>query len=319
MIFTAAAMATLTLLTASPEDSLIGRWGMQDGKKPRVFIDLPPNRLAQVVVSAGIWSATEKELRLVNPEKPDKTWAMPYSLEGEKLTVVIDKSPLTLTRLEAPPEYKAPTVAELPQIVPHGFVKAGSDVYTLAHHDGGFMAISATTWVHVPGASAASFEGIAKGVGKDAKGVYCFKDHGGREKPVRLEAADPKTFRVLFGTGRIYFADAKNVFTECSQLVKRERSQGKTRLVPFDSKTFALGPCGLLKDHSGAYAAVPLADAFADPSKMKEVLALQEELSRRQLWVHEKVSGDVDALAAQGCDKLPSPAPLSMEDLAAGR
>ncbi|KFE71741.1 DKNYY domain-containing protein [Hyalangium minutum] len=319
MLFTAAAMVTLSLLTASPEDSLVGRWGVTEGKKPRVILDLPPNRLAQLVVSAGIWTATEKEIQLVNPDRPDKPYVMPYSFEGEKLKVILDKSPVTLDRLEAPPEYKAPKASEPPQLLTHGFVKAGSDVYTLAHHDGGFMAISANTWAHVPGASAASFEGLAKGVGKDASAVYCFKDHGGREQPSRLEAADPKTFRVLFGTGRIYFADAQNVFTECSRLVKRERSKGKTRLTSFDTQTFALGPCALLKDRSGAYAAVPLSDAFADPSKMKEVLAVQEELTRRQLWVYEKVSGNVDALSEQGCDKLPTPAPLTLEDLASGR
>lgn len=320
MLLTAAAMVTLSLLTASPEDSLIGRWGMVDGKESRVLLDLPPNRLAQVVVSAGIWTATAKEIQLVNPDKPDKPYVMPYSFEGEKLKVVLDKSPLTLTRLDAPPEYKAPKASEPPQLLTHGFVRAGSDVYTLAHHDGGFMAISATTWVHVSGASASSFEGIARGVGKDTSAVYCFADHGGREKPSRLKDADPKTFRVLFGTGRIYFADAQNVFTECSRLVKRERSKGKqTQLVSFDTQTFTLGPCGLLKDRSGAYAAVPLSDAFADPSKMKEVLAVQEELTRRQLWVYEKVSGNVDALSEQGCDKLPTPAPLTLEDLASGR
>lgn len=319
MVFTVAAMATLTLLTASPEDSLIGRWGIPHGDKPRVFVDLRPNRLAQVVVTAGLWTATEKELRLVDPEQPDKRLIMPYSLEGDTLTIVLDKSPLTLARLEAPAEYKAPAIAELPQVIPHGFVKAGSDVYTLAHHDGGFMAISATTWVHMPGASAASFEGMAKGVGKDANGVYCFTDNGGQQKAARLEAADPKTFRVLLSAGRVYFADATNVFTECRRLVQRRRFEGKTRLVPFDSQTFALGPCSLLKDRSGAYASVPLPDAFADRSKMEEVLALQEELDRRQLWVYERVMVDRDTLKDPDCNELLAPAPLRMEDLAADR
>lgn len=318
MVFTVAAMATLSLLTASPEDSLVGRWGGMEGKKARVLLNLPPNRLAQAVVTAGIWNATDKEIRLVNPERPEKPWVMPYSLEGDKLTVVLDKSPITITRLEAPPEYKAPAAAELPQVIPHGFVKAGADVYTLAHHDGGFMAISATTWVHLPGASADSFEGIVQGVGKDAKGVYCFNDTGGREKAARLEAADPKTFRILPGAGGRYFADATNVFSGCRRLVQRRRFDGKLRLVPFDSQTFSIGPCSLLRDHSGAYASVPLPDGFADRSKMNEMLALQEELARRQLSVYERVVVDVDSLEDQDCRELLAPAPLSMEDLTAG-
>jgi hypothetical protein len=39
--------------------------------------------------------------------------------------------------------------------------------------------------------------------------------------------------------------------------VKREQG-GFKRHGSFDSKTFALGPCDLLKDHSGLYAPVPL-------------------------------------------------------------
>jgi len=70
MLFIAAALAALSLLTASPEDSLVGRWGVVEGKKPRVLFDLPPNGLAQAVVSAGIWTATDKEIRLVDRALP---------------------------------------------------------------------------------------------------------------------------------------------------------------------------------------------------------------------------------------------------------
>jgi len=62
---------------------------------------------------------------------------------------------------------------------------------------------------------------------------------------------------------------------------------------------------------------VPYPDSFSDSSQVDEVLRLQEQVSRLQLWVHERVSGDVDALAEQGCDKLPTPSPLTQDDLPA--
>lgn len=299
------------MLTTTPEDALVGRWGTVKGR-PRVLVDLHPNGLGQLFVSAAIWTANEHELRLVTPDKPDKMHVIPYSFEAGKLKVVLDREPLTLERLEAPPEYRGLRAREQPQILSHGFVKAGSDVYATADYDGGFMAISSTAWVQVPGASAKEFEVLAPGVGKDAKGVYCIRSKGGRAGPSRLEAADPKTFHVLIPPpGRAYFADAKNVFTECQQLVKRDRANPK-KLGSFDSKTFALGPCGLLKDHSGLYAPVPLPSS-ADVGEMLD------QIIRLQLSIYEQVSEDVDSITEQNCNKLPKPSPLTWDDLATTR
>jgi len=295
------------MFIATPEDALVGRWGTVQ-EKPRVLVDLQPNGLARVFFSVGIWTANEHELRLVTPDKPDQRAVIPYSFEDKKLKVVLDQQPLTLERLEAPPEYRGPKAREQPRILGHGFVTAGSDVYASADLDGGIMAISSTRWVHIPGASAKEFQPLAPGVGKDAQAVYCFRTTGGRAEPRRLEAADPKTFRVLIpDRGRTYFADAKNVFTGCEQLVKRERASPK-RLESFDSKTFALGPCGLLRDHSGLYAPVPLPSS----PDIKEILEL---MILSQLLVYERVSGDVDSITEKNCDKLPKPSPLTWDDL----
>ncbi len=314
-MLSASACAVLSLLAASPEDSLVGRWGVVEGK-PLVLFDLPPNGLAQAVVSAGIWSADGRELRLVDPARPDKPYVVPYSFEDGKLKVVLDGQPSTLERLEAPPEYRRPKDKKSPEILSHGFVKADSEVYSVSRQDGGFLAIGSSAWVHFDGAQAASFQVLAPGVGKDAKGVYCLDDDDSRKKkPIRLHGADPKTFRVLHDTsGRTYFTDSKDVFTECRRLVKRERV-GPQRLASFDSKSFALGPCGLLRDKTGAYGVVPYPDAFTDRSRLDEVLRLQDRVASSQLWVHERVSGDVDTLAQKGCDKLPEPSPLTEADL----
>lgn len=307
MLFSAATLAALTMHTATPEDVLVGRWGTVKGQ-PRVLIDLQPNGLARVFVSVGIWTANEHELRLVTPDKPDTTHAFPYSFEGEKLKVVLDRDPMTLERIEAPPEYRAPKAREQPRILSHGFVTAGSDVYANLDHDGGFMAISSSSWLHIPGASARDFEALAPGVGKDAKGVYCFRTTGGRPEPRRLEAADPETFRVLIPSRRPYFADAKNVFTQCQQLVKRDPA-GSKRLGSFDSKTFGLGPCDLLKDHTGLYAPVPL------PSSSPDIKKLLDHMILAQLSVYERVSEDVDSITEQNCGQLPKPSPLTWDDL----
>jgi hypothetical protein len=108
--------ATLAALTTTREDALVGRWGTVKGQ-PRVLLDLQPNGLAQLFVSAGIWTANEHELRLVTPDKPDTTHAFPYSFDGKKLKVVLDRDPMTLERLEAPPEYRSPKSRE--QLLDH--------------------------------------------------------------------------------------------------------------------------------------------------------------------------------------------------------
>lgn len=78
---------------------------------------------------------------LVTPDRPDKTHVIPYSFEAKKLKVVLDRDPVPLERLEAPAEYRSPKAREQPQLLSHGFVKTGSDVYSTVNHDGGFMAI----------------------------------------------------------------------------------------------------------------------------------------------------------------------------------
>lgn len=305
MILAAATLAALTMLTTTPEDALVGRWGPVKNP-PRVFLELQPNGLGQVLFSAGIWNANDHEIRLVTPDKPDVPYVIPYSFEAKKLKVVIDRETLELERRDAPAEYRNPKTREQPQILSHGFVKAGSDVYATLNHDGGFMAISSTSWIHIPGASAKEFEALAPGVGKDAKGVYCFHTTGGRAEPSRLGAADPKTFRVLIPSSLPYFADAKNVFKQCGQLVKRERG-GFKRQGSFDSKTFAPGPCGFVKDHSGLYALVPL------PSE--HIVEILDHLVRSQLSVYERVSTDPASITEQDCAKLPKPSPLTWDDL----
>jgi hypothetical protein len=293
--------------TATPEDALVGRWGKVQGV-PRVLVDLHPNGLGSLFASACIWSASEHELRLVTPDKPNETHFIPYSFEAEKLKVVLDRNQLTFERLEAPAEYRRPKAREQPQLLSHGFVKVGSDVYSAVDYDGGLMAVGSSCWVHIRGASAQEFQALAPGVGKDANAVYCFRTDGGRADPSRLVAADPKTFRILpLNYFRPYFADAKNVFTQRAQLVKREQGSPK-RLGSFDGETFSLGPGGLLKDHTGLYAPVPL-------PKSPDVKELLDQLLRLQLSIYERVSSDVDSITEQNCDKLPAPSPLTWDDL----
>ena len=315
MPWTAATLALLSVLTASPEDALVGRWGIID-EKPRVFLDLPPNGLGRVAFGSGLWSADEHELRLVTPDKPKEPYAFPYSLQEGKLKIKLDRDTLTFERLEAPAEYHGPKAREQPQLLGHDFAKAGADVYLLAKQDGGFMAVGSSSWVLVPEARAESFQALAPGVGKDAQAVYCAPLNGTMKgsKASRLTQADAKTFHVLIARRfRPYFADARNVFNECRRVVKRERA-GASKLTSFDSKTFALADCELLKDASGIYALVPLPSA-PDPSRVKEWLQLEDQLSSSQLSVYERVSADVDALAAKGCVKVPEPSPLKQEDL----
>jgi hypothetical protein len=51
------------MLSTPPEDALVGRWGKVQGE-PRVLVDLQPNGLGHLFLSACIWIANEHELRL---------------------------------------------------------------------------------------------------------------------------------------------------------------------------------------------------------------------------------------------------------------
>jgi hypothetical protein len=308
MLSTAVTLMVLATLTATPEDALVGRWGIVEGQ-PRVLLDLQPNGLARVFIVVGLWTANEHEIRLVTPDKPDESHAVSYSFEGKKLKVDLgNESPVTLERLEAPPEYSKPKSPGQPRLLTHGFVATGSDVYSTLEHDAGIMGIGSSSWIPIPGANGKEFEALAPGIGKDSKGVYCFRPRA-QPEPRRLEAADPKTFRVLIPDGfRPYFADANDVFTDCSRLVKRDPAHPK-KPGSFDSKTFALEPSyRWVKDHTGVYVSVPL------PSS-PDIKNLLDQMLLTQVSVYERVSNDANPVTEQNDDTLPKPSPLTWDDL----